>query len=207
MPNEIALPRPFGNTSVQEAILNLVAHVPPSRESRSAYPAARAKAISRHAARQASMTAGSLALPPGVLGWLTLLPELLAVWRLQAQMVSDIAGVYGKERALGREQMLYCLFKQVSAQLFRDIAVRAGERLVFQVATSKAINAIAQKLGVHITQTLLKKGVSRFVPLLGAVGVGAYAYVDTLQVAKNAIALFESDIVMEDETVAPTRPA
>ena len=117
-------------------------------------------------------------------------------------MVSDIAGVYGKERDLGREQMLYCLFKQLSAQLFRDIAVRAGERLVFHYASSKAINAIAQKLGVHITQTLLKKSVSRFIPLIGAVGVGVYAYADTLQVAKNAIALFESDIVTEDKTVA-----
>jgi hypothetical protein len=203
MPNELMLPRSgASSTTVQEAIINLVAHVPASRETQSAHPSARAKAIARHAARQASLTAGSLALPPGVLGWLTLLPELLAVWRLQAQMVSDIAGVYGKERALGREQMLYCLFKQVSAQLFRDIAVRAGERLVFQYASSKAINTIAQKLGVHITQTLLKKSVSRFIPLIGAVGVGVYAYADTLQVAKNAIALFESDIVNEDKTVA-----
>ena len=199
MPHELSLPRRPGKDSVQEAILDIVAHVPASRETQAAHPAARAKAIARQAARQASLTAGSLALPPGVLGWLTLLPELLAVWRLQAQMVSDIAGVYGKEGELGRDQMLYCLFKQVSAQLFRDIAVRAGERLVFHYATSKAISAIAQKLGVHITQTLLKKGVSRFVPLLGAVGVGAYAYVDTLQVARNAIALFESDIVLQDE--------
>lgn len=202
MRNEPSLPRQPGKQALQNAILDLVLHVPPSREPASPTPAARAKAIARQAARNASLTAGSLALPPGALGWLTLLPELLAVWRLQAQMVSDIAAVYGKERALGREQMLYCLFKQVSAQLFRDIAVRAGERIVFHYASSQAIRAIAQKLGIHVSQTLLKKGISRFVPVLGAVGVGAYAYVDTLQVARNAITLFESDIVLEAEIVA-----
>jgi hypothetical protein len=202
MPNEPSLPRHPANEVLQNAIMDLVLHVPPSRETTSPTPAARAHAIARHAARNASLTAGSLALPPGALGWLTLLPELLAVWRLQAQMVADIAAVYGKEGALGREQMLYCLFKQVSAQLFRDIAVRAGERIVFQYASSQAIRTIAKKLGFHVSQTLLKKGISRFVPVLGAVGVGAYAYVDTLQVARNAIALFESDLVVDTETMA-----
>ena len=35
-------------------------------------------------------------------------------------------------------------------------------------------------------------------PLLGAVGVGAYAYFDTLQVAKTAQDLFARDIVIEN---------
>lgn len=202
MPNE-PVPHPGSSkTGLQEAILNLVLQVPSSSEAVSEHPAVRAKAIARHAARQAGLTAGSLALPPGALGWLTLVPELLAVWRLQAQMVADIAKVYGKEGVLGREQMLYCLFRQVSAQLFRDIAVRAGQRVIFHYASSQALRAITQKLGLHMTQTLLKKGASRFVPLVGAMGVSAYAYVDTLQVARNAVALFESDIVLEPEVVA-----
>ena len=202
MPNDPVLHNGSGKSSLQEAILNLVLKVPSSSEALSEHPAVRAKAIARHAARQAGLTAGSLALPPGALGWLTLLPELLAVWRLQAQMVADIAKAYGKEGALGREQMLYCLFKQVSAQLFKDVAVRTGQRIVFHYASSKALRAITQKLGVHVSQTLLKKSVSRFVPLLGAMGVSAYAYVDTLQVARNAMTLFESDIVLEAEIVA-----
>jgi uncharacterized protein (DUF697 family) len=122
---------------------------------------------------------------------------MMAVWKIQAQMVSDIAGVYGQTHTLGREQMLYCLFKQVSAQLLRDLAVRVGERVLLQKLSSQALKAIAQRLGVQLTQNILKKGASRLVPLIGAIGVGAYAYADTMQVAKNAVSLFEDMTVVQ----------
>lgn len=182
---------------VADTILNLVVQVPPSSEPPSEHPQARVHRLGRTAARQASLLAGSLALPPGVLGWMTILPELVGVWKLQSQMVSDIASVYGKTATLNREQMLYCLFKHVSAQLFRDMVVRAGERMLIRRASVNALQALAHRLGVKVAQGALGKGASRFVPLLGAVGVGAYAYYDTMQVAKTANELFARDIVIE----------
>lgn len=183
---------------VGDAILGLVLKVPPTREQALEDPQARAESLARSAARQASLLASSLALPPGFLGWLTVLPELVGVWKLQAQMVSDIAGVYGKSATMGREQMLYCLFRQVSAQLLRDVVVRVGERFLIQRASSAALQAVVQKLGIKLTQSMVGKGVSRFVPLIGAVGVGAYAYYDTRQVARTAIELFSRDNIIED---------
>ena len=169
------------------AMLDLVLQVPPAKERPMARPQARAQAVARRAARQATLLAGSLALPPGVLGWVTLLPELMGVWRIQAQMVADIAALYGKEQQLGREQMLHCLFKHLSAQVARDVVVRLSERALLRMATTR----------------LLGRSASRFVPILGAVGVGAYAYYDTLQVAKTAIALFSG----ESAATMPTPPA
>ena len=192
----MAPPLHAGN-KVADTILDLVVQVPPSNEPLSEHPQARVHRLGRTAARQASLLAGSLALPPGVLGWLTILPELVGVWKLQSQMVSDIASVYGKTATLNREQMLYCLFKHVSAQLFRDVVVRTGERMLIRRAGVNALQALAQRLGVKVAQGTLGKGVSRFVPLLGAVGVGAYAYYDTMQVAKTASELFARDIVIE----------
>lgn len=182
---------------VGDAILDLVLHVPASSEAEVTQPEVRARALGRSAARQASLMAGSLALPPGFLGWLTILPELMGVWKLQAQMVADIAAVYGKSASLGREQMIYCLFKHVSAQLFRDVVVRVGERYLIQAASLSFIQSAARTLGVKITQNIIGKSVSRFVPLVGAVGVGAYAYFDTTQVAKTAIELFAKDIIID----------
>ena len=181
------------------AIFDLVLQVPTSTESTLQNPIARAHQISRAAARNASLISGSMALPPGFLGWLTVLPELYGVWKLQAQMVSDIAAIYGKQSTLGREQLLYCLFKHVSAQLFRDVVVRVGERVVVREASLKVLQAIAQQVGVKVSQAVLGKSLSRFVPLIGAVGVGAYAYFDTLQVAKNAVELFEREMIIEAE--------
>ncbi len=182
---------------VGDAMLDLVLKVPPTREQALEDPQARAESLGRSAARQASLLASSMALPPGFLGWLTLLPELVGVWKLQAQMVSDIAGVYGKSASMGREQMVYCLFRHVSAQLLRDVVVRVGERFLIQRASSAVLQAVVQKLGLKLTQSMLGKGVSRFVPLIGAVGVGAYAYYDTRQVARTAIELFSSENIIE----------
>lgn len=182
-----------------DAIFDLVLHVPPSTEQALDQPAQRARAIGRTAARQASLLSGSLSLPPGFIGWLTVLPELVGVWKLQAQMVSDIASVYGQQKTLGREQMLYCLFKHVSAQLFRDVVVRVGERVVVHQISLVFLQALAKNLGLKLTRMAIGKGAARFVPLLGAVGVGAYAYFDTLQVAKTAVELFERDITVDQE--------
>ncbi len=176
-----------------QTILGLVVNVPQSREAtveNQAGATARSQAIARVAARKASVLAGSMALPPGPLGWITFLPELVAVWRLQGQMVADIASVHGKSASLTREHMMYCLFKHVSAQALRDLVVRVGERFLVQKASGALMQNIAQKLGVQLTQKLVSKSVSRFVPLLGALGVGAYAYFDTAQVARTAQALF-----------------
>ena len=193
---------------LENALLDLVLRVPASRESAVENPRIRAQAIGRDASRRASLLASSMALPPGFFGWLTVLPELVAVWKLQTQMVSDIAGVYGKSAAMGREQMIYCMFKHVSAQLFRDVVMRVGERVLVQRVSSAFVQSAVKKLGLKITQSMVGKGVSRFLPLIGAVGVGAYAYFDTTQVAKTAIELFSSDIVMGNDVVGddPAKP-
>lgn len=192
---------PNASSKLANGIVELVLRIPASGAPHAEHPQAQAHRLARQAARRASLLAGSLALPPGVLGWLTILPELIAVWRLQAQLVSDIAGVYGKTATLNREQMLYCLFRHVSAQLFRDVVVRAGERVLVRSASLGALQALAQRLGIKVAHGALGRGASRLVPLAGAVGVGAYAYYDTLQVAKTASELFAHDIVIEAATI------
>lgn len=188
------LPVPAGahaeTDRVTRAILDFIATIPPSREAPNAAPAARITRISNAAARHAALTAGSLALPPGVLGWLTVLPELAMIWKLQAQLVSDIAAAHGRHAELGREQMLYCLFRHAAAQAVRDLAVRVGDRLLFRPASQVALEHVARQLGMRLGRRALGAGVSRWLPVIGAVGVGAYAYRDTLQVAKTADVVF-----------------
>ena len=112
--------------NVIDAIEDIVARVPASRERATDEPVAAARLLSRRAATRAAALSGALALPPGVVGMLTVLPDLVAIWRIQAQMVSDIAGLYGREIELTRTHMLYCLFRHATSQLARDVAVRAG---------------------------------------------------------------------------------
>ena len=182
-------------------ILSVLGEVPQSNQRRSRHPAEAARKVANTAAVNAAAAAGSLALPPGPLGWLTVLPEMVLVWKIQAQMVADIAAFYGKKRVLTREQMLYCLFKHTASQAVRDLVVRAGQRMIVRRATVKALNAVAQRVGVTVTQRALARTTARWLPVVGALGVAAYAYYDTAQVAKSAVEIFEQDV--DVEPVAP----
>jgi hypothetical protein len=189
---------PAEHGRIAEAILDFVSQVPGSRIDNNPDPASAARRLANRAAQRAALTAGSLALPPGPLGWLTLLPEMIAIWKIQAQMVSDIAAAYGRHASLGREQMMWCLFRHTAAQAFRDLVVRMGDRLVFRRMSYGVARRVAGHVGSKLTQRTLSKGVSRWLPVIGALGVGAYAYYDTGQVAATAIELFESEVTLED---------
>jgi hypothetical protein len=179
---------------IANAVFDLVGQVPASQERPHRDPAKRSRSIANRTAAKAALSAGGLALPPGPLGWLTILPELRTVWQQQAQMVADIAGSYGKGESLTREQMLYCLFGHIAPAVFRDVVTQAGDRVVIRQASPRTLRAIVQKIGLRITLRLLGKGISRWVPVVGALGVGAYAYYDTGQVASTARALFSREI-------------
>lgn len=194
---------------IAEAILDYVGQTPPSTEHRRAEPATHARTLASAAARQAAMTAGSLTLPPGPLGWLTLLPELRSLWKLQTQLVADIASCYGKTAELEREEMLYCLFRHTDPRAVRDLVAQIGKRFVVQRASRPEFNSVALKIGMHISQRVIGKGISRWIPVIGALGAGAYAYYDTTQVARTAIELFTGviDVEVEKTPVDRERPS
>lgn len=198
------------HNTLAQALIDLVSEVPPSRLEASADPRARVREIARAAKQKAALASVGLALPPGPLGWVTVLPEIYAVWKIQAQMVSDIAAVHGHEATLNREHMLYCLFRHTSAQLFRDLVMRVGERYLVRRIPIRSLYSIANKIGMKITQRSLGRAVSRVVPIAGALGVGAYTWYDTRHVARTAIDLFSHELATEAATpktaASPVKP-
>jgi hypothetical protein len=175
---------------IGQTIIELLGQLPLTEEAASMAPEMRAQEIADAAARKAAVVAGTLALPPGPLGWLTVLPELYAIWKIQAQMVADIAGTYGRRWQLTREQMLFCLFRHTAAQAFRDIAVQVGELWLVHAASSASVRAISRRIGVRMTERGIGRGLARWLPVIGAMGVGAYAWYDTRHVARTAMNLF-----------------
>ncbi|TAN04694.1 MAG: hypothetical protein EPN36_07785 [Rhodanobacteraceae bacterium] len=191
-----AVPVPAGQSSqrIAQQILDFLSHIPDSREHPSEHPRARAEAIALAARRKAFLASSSLALPPGPLGWLTVLPELVAIWKIQAQMVADIAAACGQHTTLTREQMLYCLFRHAASQAVRDLVVRAGQRWVVHAASTHAIRGVANRIGIKLSERALGSSLARMLPVAGALGVGVYAWYDTRQVARTAIAMFTHDV-------------
>lgn len=192
------LPPPPSESSstLTRALIDLISQVPQSNEAKSDDPLSRARAIAKSSSLKAAAISGAMALPPGPLGIVTLVPDLLAIWKLQQTMVADIAASFGKSTFLARETMVYCLFKHGSAALVRDIAARVGERVVIRTLSAPLFRSILERLGVRVTERVVAKGVARWLPLIGAVGVSAYAYADTAKVAATAIDVFSRDLVI-----------
>ena len=183
---------------ISDAILSIVATVPTSTEPFSNNPEAQARILAESAARTAAGISGAAAMAPGPLGMLTLLPDLIAVWRVQSQLVADIGAVYGKDATLTKEQMLYCLFKHTASHVTRDLVMRAGERFLVHRATGTALQTMARKIGIKVAQKTIGKAFARWAPIVGAIGVGGYAYYDTKKVAANAIELFSGVMEMRE---------
>jgi len=134
------------------AIERAISDVPSPKTRPVADPDRQADLIAKTAARQAALLSGSLALPPGPFGLVTVLPDLYLIWKTQRQMVADIFALYGRTAELTRTHMLYCLFRHAASQVLRDVVVRAGERLVVRHLSSSALSSILRSLGATMTQ-------------------------------------------------------
>jgi hypothetical protein len=189
-----SVPSPEGapTHALTGVIERVITEIPPplTREVRDA--AAAADEIARSAAQKAALLSGSLALPPGPFGLMTILPDLYLIWKLQRQMVADIFALHGRTAELTRTHMLYCLFRHMASQVLRDVVVRTGQRVMVEQLSSGALRSMLGMIGTNVTQRLAGTAASRWVPIAGAAAVGAYAYWDTLQVAKTARSVLSS---------------
>ena len=179
-------------------VLALVSEPPLARCTPVPRPADAAARVIDSAASKAALAAGTLALPAGPLGWATIAPEMLAVWHIQRQLVADIAALYGRSAELGPTQMMWCLFRHTAAQALRDLSVRVGERVVVRPAAQAVLQRVAGAVGMQLGRKAAGKALSRWVPLVGAAGVGAYAWWDTRQVGRAALQLFEREVVIDN---------
>jgi hypothetical protein len=185
-------------------LYELITDIPGSLYTPIQNPDDKARLLAQRAAWKSATVSTSLSIPAGITGILTAVPDIAAIWKIQAQLVADIAACYGKLALLSREAMVWCLFRHSAASLLRDIAVRTGSRLVVQKLSSAAIKAILAKIGAKVSSKLLGKTLLRAIPAIGALGNGMYAFYDTLEVGKTAAAYFRA--LSDQETLAENEP-
>jgi hypothetical protein len=175
-------------------LFKVINEIPPSAERQSSDAALRARKLIAEASFRAAAISGALALPTGPLGWLTVLPDLAAIWRLQAQLVADIGAVFGKRGKLTEESMIYCLFRHAAAQAVRDLVTRMGERVIVQRVSLRVAENVMGRIGIKLVHRVVRGGLWRLLPAVGALAVAGYAYYDTDQVGQTAVEFFAKDI-------------
>ena len=134
---------------------------------------ARTRALTVCAARTTVALSAAAALPPGPIGGVTPLPELAAIWRVQATLVADVAAAWGRPDAATREVQLHCLFAHSIERPLGGFVVRAGERLLVRSASYRALHPVARSIASPLSRRTLGRGIARFVPVAGSVAVWA----------------------------------
>lgn len=178
-------------------LFKVIHEIPTSSEKETSEALIRSRKLISEASFKAAAISGALALPSGPLGWFTILPDLAVIWRLQAQMVADIGGAFGKKGKLTEESMIYCLFRHATAQVVRDLVTRMGERVVVQGGSLRVAENVLERIGIKLVHRVARGGLWRLLPAIGALAVAGYAYYDTDQVGQTAIEFFSKDIELQ----------
>lgn len=192
--NDIQPPSATVLERTSATILRLVSRVPSTTEPPARNPLARAKGLAQAAKRKTAAISAAAALPPGPIGWATLLPEAAIVWQVQAKMVADIAAAYGQADRLTPELMLHCLFRHAAGRAVGGLAVRAGERLLVRNESYRALQPVARAVAGRMARRTLARGIARWLPGVGSVAIGVYAWNDTGAVAETAIDVFSREV-------------
>ncbi|XDD54053.1 hypothetical protein AB3N62_16505 [Leptospira sp. WS4.C2] len=152
----------------------------------------------QNASFKSGLVSATCSLPPGPLGILSILPELLFVYRIQGHLILDIAALYGKEVQVTRELLLYCLFKHGGAHVFRKIIEESSLKILIRPTTVRVFQTMLEKLGILISKSIIRKQFARWIPIGGAVVTGTFAYYDTKRVGQTAMDLFSKEIHAEE---------
>ena len=79
------------------------------------------------------------------------------------------------------------------------LAVERARRLIKEAEGGVLrLARVAGAVGMHLGRKVASKALSRWVPLVGAAGVGASAWWDTRQVGRAALQLFEREVVIDN---------
>ena len=137
-------------------------------------------------------------LPPGFFGWLTILPEIIAVTKIQINLIYKIAKYYDKVSVVNPTFILLIFCNDVGIAT-KGIVHNLGKRMIVRTLGSKALRPLAQKVGAMIGVKITQRVIGRTIPFLLAPVFGVLSKSLTTQIGKQAEKLFSKDIEVETE--------
>lgn len=140
---------------------------------------------------------GGANLVSGPWGVLVAVPEIALVLRNQIAMIDDIGRAYGQERVITRELIAGILLTALGGSGAALLTIH-GERVLVKRVAMKGLQQVSRLLAGKVTQTLLKSAISKYLPMVGAVAMGAWSTYMTHKIGKKAIEMFEKNIEISD---------
>jgi uncharacterized protein (DUF697 family) len=139
------------------------------------------------------------AVPPGFLGWATLIPELITITKIQINLIHAIAKYYGQEEKLNPVLLSIIFSTALGLELGKGILQKAGAELIISKMSSELFKPIIERISVKTLTRLLEKIPSRWIPLMTAPIFGTWSAMNTKAIGYAADKLFSKNIRFEEE--------
>lgn len=156
------------------------------------------KSIIGACSTQNALIAGGSSLIPGPLGMVAAIPEIILILKNQMTLCYDIGVAQGKESKITKEVLLH-VFLSSFGMAGIGLAVMHGSKLLVKRASLRVLQKIIHILGGKITQKLLKSLVSKWLPIVGAAAMAAWAKFETDRIGQLASETFAKDLVTSEE--------
>jgi uncharacterized protein (DUF697 family)/uncharacterized tellurite resistance protein B-like protein len=141
-----------------------------------------------------ALVAGAAGLVPGPWGMLAAVPEIAAVIGNQTKMIFDLGVAHGQHRYLRSELVIGILMSSMGSGGGSLLAVQGGKLLVRR-ASLRVMQKVVAMLGGKVTQQLLKSMVGKWLPVVGAAAMAAWARYSTKKLGEHACEMLSKEIV------------
>ena len=133
------------------------------------------------------------AIPPGPLGVMTILPELLAVTRIQIGLIFRIAEYYGKQATVNSTIVALILGNAAGIAIGRELTSTLHGKVIIRKIADVALQRFIANIGAKVLGRIIARVPIRLIPLLTAPVFGALSKTATTRIGEEAMMLFSQD--------------
>jgi hypothetical protein len=154
------------------------------------------------AAARAFRVSTVLGLIPGPVGIMAILPEVVAITKIQINLIHRIARYHGKSEEVNLEMVLLILGNVFGVAAGEALTRKAGTALVIRSVNSRLIKQIARRIGNRMVDTVAEKAIGRWIPMMSAPLFGYLSKSLTRRIGREANRLLTLDLEIDGPEVS-----
>jgi uncharacterized protein (DUF697 family) len=151
----------------------------------------------RKASRAAFLISTGAGIPSGPVGLATIVPEIVAITRLQINLILRVAKFYQQEAKVNKTIILTVLGVAMGVVLKHALINKVGARIIVKSLSAEGAKRITREIGEKFAVGLLKRGIGRWIPLMLAPIFGYLSLSMTRKVGREAESLFSHELEVD----------
>ena len=151
----------------------------------------------RKASRIAFLMSTGAGIPSGPVGLATIIPEVVALTKLQINLIFKVAKFHQQEAKVNKTIILAVLGVAMGVVLKHALINKVGTRIIVRSLSAEGAKRITREIGEKFAVGLLKSGIGRWIPLMLAPVFGYLSLSMTRKVGREAELLFSHELEVD----------